>query len=90
MELIAALLVAAPAGFFIRSRRTGLLAYLVVWALLFPVQTVVVYTDTAAKGDDWEYFAMNAIILAAGLGLNRLGAVKGMRHRRAAPSRPLR
>ena len=39
MELIAAVLIAGPLGYFARS---GLLIYLVVWAVIFPVQTVVV------------------------------------------------
>ena len=50
-----------------------LLAYLVVWAVIFPVQTLVVHAENA---DDIQplYFVVNAIILAGGIGLNTLGA----------------
>jgi hypothetical protein len=71
MELIAAIALAGPLGFFVRSR--PLLAYLVVWAVIFPLQTVVVHAENA---DDIEplYFVLNALILAAGIALNTLGA----------------
>jgi len=70
MELIAAIVLAGPLGFFVRSR--PLLAYLVIWAVIFPVQTVVVHSENA---DDisWQYFVVNAVILAGGIGLNTLG-----------------
>jgi hypothetical protein len=81
MELIAAILLAGPLGYFVRSR--PLLAYLVVWAVIFPVQTVVVHAENA---DDIEplYFVLNAVILAGGIGLNTLGA--RLRRRRMAGS----
>ena len=71
MELIAAIVLAGPLGYFVRSR--PLLAYLVVWAVIFPVQTVVVHSENA---DDINasYFVVNAVILAGGIGLNTLGA----------------
>jgi len=70
MELIAAIVLAGPLGFFVRSR--PLLAYLVIWAVIFPIQTVVVHSENA---DDisWQYFVVNAVILAGGIGLNTLG-----------------
>jgi hypothetical protein len=79
MELIAAIVLAAPLGYFVRSR--PLLAYLVVWAVIFPVQTVVVHAENA---DDIQpmYFVINAVILAGGIGLNTLGA--RLRRRRVA------
>lgn len=88
MELIAALLLAGPLGYFIRHPRRGLIAYLVVWAIIFPVQTVVVYADTDPSGNDWLYWVFNALILAFGVGLNRLGArlAANRRSRRAAAS----
>jgi hypothetical protein len=77
MELIAAIVLAGPLGYFVRSR--PLLAYLVLWAVIFPVQTVVVHAENA---DDIEpaYFVVNALILAGGIGLNTLGT--RVRHRR--------
>jgi hypothetical protein len=77
MELILAVLVAGPLGYFLRERRRALLVYLGAWAVVFPVQCVVVN----AEGDlDWSYWPLNAVILAGGLGLNRLGMV--LRERR--------
>jgi hypothetical protein len=77
MELIAAILLAAPLGYVARR---GLAAYLIVWAVIFPVQTIVVHAENP---DDIVplYFVFNAIILAGGIGLNRLGA--RLRTRRA-------
>jgi hypothetical protein len=79
MELIAAIVLAGPLGYFVRSR--PLLAYLVVWAVIFPIQTVVVHAENA---DDIQplYFVFNAVILAGGIWLNRFGA--RLRRRRVA------
>jgi hypothetical protein len=79
MELIAAIVLAGPLGYFVRSR--PLLVYLALWAVIFPVQTVVVHAENA---DDIEplYFVLNAIILGAGVALNTLGA--RLRRRRMA------
>jgi hypothetical protein len=75
MELIAAILVAGPLGYFIktRTRVRGISIYLVLWTVIFPIQTAVVHADNA---DDIEpmYFIVNAVILAGGIGLNALGA----------------
>ena len=68
MELIAAVLFAGPLGYF--ARRRGLLIYLAVWAVILPVQTVVVF-DAGDGG--FSYWVVNAVILAFGVGLNRLG-----------------
>lgn len=77
MELIATVLLAGPLGYLARR---GLAAYLIVWAAIFPVQTIVVHAENP---DDIVpvYFVVNAIILAGGIGLNRLGA--RLRTRRA-------
>jgi len=77
MELIAAVLLAAPLGYLVRR---GLVAYLILWAAIFPVQTVVVHAENP---DDIVplYFVVNAVILAGGIGLNTLGA--RLRERRA-------
>ncbi len=79
MELIAAVLLAGPLGYFCRTRRQGLGLYLLAWAVIFPIQTIVVL------GDDPDapisYFVVNAVILAGGVGLNALGA--RLRARRA-------
>jgi hypothetical protein len=75
MELIAAILVAGPLGYFIktRTRVRGIALYLVLWTVIFPIQTAVVHAENA---DDIEpmYFVVNAVILAGGIGLNTLGA----------------
>ena len=80
MELITAVLLAGPLGFLLRPRLRGLIAYLVLWAVVFPVQTVVVHSENP---DDIVplYFVVNALILAGGIGLNMLGA--RLRERRA-------
>jgi hypothetical protein len=75
MELIAAILVAGPLGYFVqtRTRVRGIAIYLVLWTVIFPIQTAVVHAENA---DDIEpmYFVVNAMILAGGIGLNTLGA----------------
>jgi hypothetical protein len=70
MELIAAVLFAFPLGLWLGSKR-GLIAYLLLWAVIFPIQTVNVRADS---GLDVAYFIVNALILAAGIALNRWGA----------------
>jgi hypothetical protein len=85
MELIAAVLLAGPLGFVARRRKQGLLLYLLVWALIFPVQTVVVYADSDPAGNDALYWVFNALILALGIGLNELGH-RAKRRRVAAAS----
>jgi hypothetical protein len=84
MELIAAILLAGPLGYFARSSRQGLVLYLIAWAVIFPVQTVVVYTDTDPSGNDWQYWVFNVVILAFGIALNRFGARLAGRRRRLA------
>jgi hypothetical protein len=85
MELILAVLGAGPIGYFTKTRRTGLIAYLVAWAVVFPIQTVVVFN--AGDGDDTLYWVFNALILCGGIGLNRLGSI--VRERRAAKRGPV-
>ena len=80
MELIAAVLIAGPLGYLIRSRRRSLLAYLGVWAVIFPFQTAVVLGED--RSDEWAYWPVNALILAFGIGMNHLGA--RLARRRAA------
>jgi hypothetical protein len=71
MELIAAVLIAGPLGYFVKSRKRALIAYLVIWAVIFPIQTVDVHRG---EGLDVLYWVFNAVFLAGGLGLNRLGS----------------
>jgi hypothetical protein len=73
MELIAAVLLAGPLGYWSRTRTLGLIRYLAAWAVIFPIQTVVVYN---AEPSDFEplYFVFNAVILAAGIAANTFGA----------------
>jgi hypothetical protein len=83
MELIAAVLVAGPLGYLVqtRTRSRGIAIYLVLWTVIFPIQTAVVHAENA---DDIEpmYFIVNAGILAGGIGLNTLGARLHERRRR--------
>ena len=80
MELAAAVLIAGPLGYVCATRRKGLGLYLLLWALIFPVQTIVVHR---INPDDINvlYFVFNAVILGAGVALNTLGA--RLRERRA-------
>jgi hypothetical protein len=79
MELITAIVLAGPLGYFARNRRLGLIHYLVAWAIVLPIQTVVVNSENP---DDlnWAYPLVNAVILAGGIGLNWLAS--GLRQRR--------
>ena len=81
MELIAAVLLAGPIGYFARTRRQGLLRYLALWAVIFPIQTIVVHSENP---DDIRalYFVFNAVILAGALGLNTLGGRLRLRRTR--------
>jgi hypothetical protein len=82
VELVLAVLAAGPIGYFIRNRRASLLVYLAAWVVVFPIQGVVV-----GIFDDFDplYFVVNAVILALGIGLNRLGCV--LRERRSSRQR---
>jgi peptidoglycan/LPS O-acetylase OafA/YrhL len=78
MELIAAVFIAGPLGYLVSPRKRALALYLVVWAVIFPIQTGIVgiYSDF-----DPLYFVVNALILCLGLGLNRYGSVLRERKR---------
>jgi hypothetical protein len=78
MELVLAVLGAGPIGYFTSTRRKGLLYYLAAWAVVFPIQTVVVLGND--ETGEPLYWVFNAVILAAGIGLNRLGSVLRERH----------
>jgi hypothetical protein len=86
MELIAAVFIAGPLGYFARTSRLGLVLYLIAWAVILPIQTVVVYD----AGDGGVlYWIFNALILAGGLTLNRFGRRRReARDRRRAVARP--
>ena len=87
MELIAAVLLAGPLGYFARSSRSGLILYLIAWAIIFPIQTVVVFD---AGDGDVLYWIFNALILAGGIALNRLGRRRReARDRRGAAGREM-
>lgn len=81
MELITAIVLAGPLGYFGGTRRRGLVPYLLLWAVVFPIQSVVVRSENA---DDINvaYFVVNALILTIGIALNQLGSY--VRQRRAA------
>jgi hypothetical protein len=78
MELLLAILVAGPAGYLTKTRKLGLVVYLTLWAIVFPIQSVIVGFD-----DDFDpfYLVVNAVILCVGIGLNRAGSVLGERRR---------
>ena len=61
--------------------------YLLLGAVIFPIQTIVVFSDTASGGDDGLYRVFNALILDAGIELNQLGAT--LKERRRSRARPL-
>ena len=63
MELINAVLIAGPLGFLIRDRRGSLGLWLGIWAVVLPIQTIVVSNDS---GLDALYWVFNAGILALG------------------------
>jgi hypothetical protein len=73
MELILAVLGAGPIGYFTQTRRTGLIIYRVAWAIVFPIQTVVVF-NSSGDGNDALYWVFNALILCGGIGLNHFGS----------------
>ena len=85
MELIAAVLLAGPLGYFSRTRKLALMRYLAAWVVIFPIQTIVVHN---AEPSDIEplYFILNAVILCAGIGANTLAARR--RERRAGKLGP--
>jgi hypothetical protein len=88
MELIAAIVLAGPLGYLARTRRQGLCRYLLAWAVIFPIQTIVVHSENP---DDIEpmYFVVNALILAGGITLNTLGGwLRRRRATRVSPSPP--
>jgi tellurite resistance protein TehA-like permease len=70
MELIAAVVTAGPLGYLLGRRGLGF--YLALWAIVFPIQTIVVHSENP---DDIvvSYFVVNALILTLGITLNRLG-----------------
>lgn len=84
MELIAAILFAGPLGYFCANRKRGLILYLAIWAVIFPIQTIqVLEPSKEAWYDTASYFVINAVILAAGIGLNALGARQRVKRRGA-------
>jgi hypothetical protein len=80
MELIIAIVLAGPLGYLAPTRRLGLILYLLVWAIVLPVQTIVIHSENP-EDINAAYPLVNALILAAGVALNRLGAAMGERRR---------
>jgi hypothetical protein len=83
MELITAVVLAGPLGYAAPTRRLGLWLYLVAWAIVFPIQTLVVHAEDASDINGM-YPVVNAVILAGGIALNRLGARLRARRRSQA------
>jgi hypothetical protein len=81
MELMIAIVLAGPIGYLAPNRRAGLVIYLLVWAIALPIQTIVVHNENP---DDINaaYPVVNALILAGGVAVNRLGSAMGERRRR--------
>jgi hypothetical protein len=80
MELILAILGAGPIGSFVSARRRALLVYLCLWAVVFPVQTIVDFSENGSD-DNAMYWVFNALILGLGIALNRGGALLAERRR---------
>jgi hypothetical protein len=80
MELILAILGAGPIGFFSPTRRRPLTVYLCLWALVFPIQTVVVFSENGSDNNAM-YWVFNTLILGLGIALNRCGALLAKRRR---------
>jgi hypothetical protein len=85
MELIIAIVLAGPLGYLAPNRRLGLILYLAVWAVVLPIQTIVVH-DENPDDINWQYAVVNAAILAGGVALNRLGAAARARRRSRRPA----
>ena len=81
MELAVAVAIAGPLGYFAGKR--ALAIYLVLWAVIFPIQTIVVHSENA-NDINVLYLVFNAVILAFGIGTNRLGARLRPRRERGA------
>jgi len=87
MELILAILGAGPIGFFVSGRRRAVLVYLCLWAVVFPVQTIVVFSENGSD-DNAMYWVFNTLILGLGIALNRGGILLSERRRsRVEPAR---
>jgi peptidoglycan/LPS O-acetylase OafA/YrhL len=71
MELILAVLAAGPIGYFAGTRRKGLTIYLIAWAVVFAIQSIVVVPDETG---DPLYWVFNALILGLGIGLSLAGS----------------
>jgi hypothetical protein len=84
MELILALLAAGPTGYFALSRARGLTVYLVLWAIVFPIQTLVVVV--LAGDHEVFYWVVNVVILGVGIGLSSVGSILGEQLRACAPT----
>ena len=81
MELVLAVLGAGPIGYFTSTRRRGLVTYLIAWAVVFPIQSIVVVPDETS---DPLYWVFNALILGIGIGLNQVGSRTRERRRGGA------
>lgn len=68
------MLIAGGIGFFTETRKQGIDVYLALWAIVFPIQTIVAFSESS---DD-----INALIPCLGICFNRLGL--SLRERRAA------
>lgn len=77
---------AVKADAITHARLTNRRPYQLLWAAIFPIQTIVVSNASADdSGGDWLHYLFNDILLAIGIGLNRLGArLSERRGRRAA------
>jgi hypothetical protein len=81
MELITAILISPLLGYLAPTPRAALVRYLLVWAVVFAVQTPLVHFSGTGSGTDWTYWPVNAAILAGGITLNQLAFRYGRRRR---------
>ena len=85
MELITAIAIAGPLGFFIRPAQRARLFYLLLWVVVFPIQTIVVFSESGSDNNAF-YWVVNALILTLGLTLNAAGARLRARRLRTSES----
>jgi len=95
MELIVALLVAFPLGYFIRQRVPAYLAFVAVHSYVFTFQSTELTREWVGGSTDafpkdphaapWAYGLVNLGIYGLGLGLVTLGGAVAARRRKRVP-----
>jgi hypothetical protein len=84
MTLITALIGGLACGYLLTRRQTAIAVWLVMWAVVLPVQTrFLVNPENVA---DWSYWPVQAAIFGVAMGMIGLGAK--LRARRSRTSQP--